>query len=109
MICIDLSGLTSYCDYFVICNGTSRRHTAAVAEGVIEALRARGLRPLGLEGVTAQRWVLADFGDVILHVFDPDMRGFYDLEGMWSDAPRMLPSGELFDPRPRARAAQPAG
>ena len=55
----------------------------------MESLRDAGARPIGVEGMTAQRWVLADFGDVMLHVFDPDMRGFYDLESIWVDAPRL--------------------
>ena len=76
----------------MICNGTSRRHVSAVAQGVVEALRDAGARPIGVEGMNAQRWVLADFGDVMLHVFDPDMRGFYDLESIWVDAPRLNPA-----------------
>ena len=91
---MDLSKVCTYTDFFVICSGTNRRHVAAIAEGVMEEAKKANVRPLGVEGLDAQRWVLADFGDVILHVFDPDMRGFYDLEALWHDAPkRPLPPG----------------
>lgn len=83
----------------MICNGTNRRHVAAIAEGIRDGLRDLKVRPIGVEGMDAQRWVLVDFGDVIVHVFDPDMRGFYDLEAIWSDAPR-LPIPEELPPPP---------
>lgn len=95
LICLDLSKVCSYTDYFVICNGTNRRHAAAIAEGIRDDLRDQKVRPLGIEGLEAQRWVLVDFGDVIVHVFDPDMRGFYDLEGIWSDAKTVPVPAEL--------------
>ncbi len=85
---LDLSGISSYCDAFVICHGTNRRQVRAIAEGVAEDMRALGRRPAGMEGVDASRWILLDFGDVIVHVFDEPMRGFYDLESLWVDAPR---------------------
>lgn len=56
---------------------------------MVTALRAEGIRPLGVEGLQASRWVLIDFGDVVVHVFDEPMRGFYDLDGLWGDAPRI--------------------
>jgi ribosome-associated protein len=89
IVALDLSKICSYCDVFIICNGTSRRHVAAIAEGILEDMRTRGLRPLGVEGTEAQRWILVDFGDIIVHVFDPAMRGFYDLEGIWTDAKKI--------------------
>jgi ribosome-associated protein len=67
-------------------------------------LRDQKVRPLGVEGLDAQRWVLVDFGDVIVHVFDPDMRGFYDLEGIWSDAPRIPIPADV----PAVPASQPS-
>lgn len=73
----------------MICSGTNRRHVRAIAEGIVEELRGLGLRPLGVEGLDASRWVLIDFGDVLVHVFDEPMRGFYDLEALWADAPRV--------------------
>jgi len=101
---LDLSKVCSYCDGFIICHGTNRRHVSAIAAGMIEDLKARGVRPLGVEGTEAERWVLIDFGDIIVHVFDPAMRGFYDLEGIWADARRLDlklpddPTGPLATP-----------
>jgi len=88
VVCLDLRKICSYCDYFIITSGNGRRHVGAIAEGILEDLRTYA-RPMGVEGMDAQRWVLLDYGDVVVHVFDPDMRGFYDLEGIWSDAPRV--------------------
>ena len=84
-----MSAISTYCDAFVICHGTNRRQVRAIAEGIQENLRERGVRPLGVEGMEASRWVLLDFGDVVVHVFDEPLRGFYDLDGLWGDAPRM--------------------
>lgn len=86
---LDLSGVAAYCDSFVICTGTSRRHVRALAEGIIEDLRQIGQKPIGVEGLDASRWILIDFGDVLVHIFDEPMRGFYDLEAMWADARRI--------------------
>jgi len=90
LVILDVEGRVSYCDRFVICNGTNRRQVRAIAEAVIlEMKQLLGRPPLSVEGMSACRWVLVDFGDVILHVFDRDLRGFYDLDGLWADATRV--------------------
>lgn len=99
---LELAGKSSYCDGFLICSGTNRRQVRAIAEGVVEQLRAQGVRPIGVEGLDASRWVLLDFGDVLVHVFDEAMRGFYDLESLWGDAPRV--ALELGDAAAPARS-----
>lgn len=99
---LDLQGVSSYCDAFVICNGTSRRQVRAIAEGIMEDLRLRGRRTVGVEGMEASRWVLIDLGDVIVHVFDEAMRGFYDLEALWGDARRVDVPGLTRAPAPAA-------
>jgi ribosome-associated protein len=81
--------VASYCDGFLLCNGTNRRHVRAIAEGILDDMRAAGHKPIGVEGLDASRWVLLDFGDVLVHVFDEPMRGFYDLDGLWADARRL--------------------
>lgn len=86
---LDLDGVASYCDGFVICTGTSRRQVRAIAEGIVDDLAALGVRAIGVEGMDASRWVLIDFGGVLVHVFDEPMRGFYDLEALWADARRL--------------------
>ncbi len=91
IVILDLAGRTSFCDAFVICSAGNRRQVAAIADGIVEDMRAAGLTLLGAEGMEACRWVLLDFGDVLVHVFDAPQRDFYDLEALWADAPRVPP------------------
>jgi len=81
---IDLAGKTSISDYMIIASGRSNRHVAALAEHLVERLKKRGLVPLSVEGLAQADWVLIDAGDVIVHVFRPEVRSFYNLEKMWS-------------------------
>jgi ribosome-associated protein len=90
IVLLDLAGLTTVADYFVICAGGSERQLEAIADGVVEILREDGLRPIGREGVAASHWVLLDFGSVIVHVFTPPEREFYALEKHWSGARTIL-------------------
>ena len=86
---IDVRGKVDYSDYVVIMSGRSDRHVAALARNVEEALRLKGQRCLGVEGLPQASWLLMDFGDVIVHVFHQDTRGYYDLERLWIDAARV--------------------
>ena len=81
---IDLAGKTSISDYMIIASGRSNRHVAALAEHLVERLKKRGLVPLSVEGLAQADWVLIDAGDVIVHIFRPEVRSFYNLEKMWS-------------------------
>lgn len=99
--------VSSIGDYFLLCTGTNRRQVKAIAEGIVEALRAQGVRPLGVEGLQASRWVLLDFGDVVVHVFDEPMRGFYDLDALWGDAPKVPVPPEVAPPAPTPGHATP--
>lgn len=86
---IDLQGKTSLADAMVIASGRANRHVGAIAERLIEAFKAKGLGPLRVEGMPACDWVLIDAGDIIVHVFRPEVRAFYNLEKMWgADRPR---------------------
>ena len=87
---LDLTGLTTMADYFVTCSGGSERQLDAIAGGVVDGLREEGVRPFGREGTAASHWVLLDFGFVIVHVFTPPERDFYDLERHWSEAKTVL-------------------
>ena len=78
----------SYADFFVIASGESERQVSAMAEYLQEKLRERRLHPLGVEGKESGSWVLLDFGEVVAHLFFSETRAFYDLEGLWADAPR---------------------
>ena len=89
---IDVRGRTSLCDWFVLCNGTNSRQCSAIANRVIQSFKQEGgANPMGVEGNSSTKWVLIDLGDVIVHVFDQHMRGHYDIDGLWIDAPRVAP------------------
>jgi ribosome-associated protein len=90
IILLDLGELTTLADAFVICSGGSERQISAIADGVLEALRDEGVRPIGREGTPESHWVLVDFGSVILHVFTPPERDYYQLEKHWSGAKTVL-------------------
>ena len=89
LVALDVRQLTSYADTLVLATGSSNRQTRAIADSVMEAATGWGEKPLGLEGYDDGRWVLIDFGDVIVHVFQQELRAFYDLERLWSDAPTL--------------------
>jgi ribosome-associated protein len=83
-VTIDLTGKTSIGDYMVVTSGRSQRHVASVADGVVKAIEKAGVRGVRVEGIRQADWVLIDAGDVIVHVFRPEVREFYNLEKMWS-------------------------
>jgi ribosome-associated protein len=90
---IDVAGKVDYADYVVLMTGASDRNVAAIARGVEADLEQQSIRALALEGLPLARWVLIDFVDVVVHVFQSEWRGIYDLDGLWMDAPRVpLPS-----------------
>lgn len=80
-------------DVFVIASGTSRIHVLALADAVEKHLRGIGRKLLRSEGRTAGEWVLLDYGDVVIHLFDPPTRAYYDLERLWGDSRRLEPAG----------------
>lgn len=96
---LDLTGVTPIVDFFVITTATSRRQMRAVADAVVQVLRATGARRLGREGADGSTWLLLDYGDIVLHVFSPEARGQYDLEHLWADAPRIDWKRHLADIR----------
>ena len=90
-VVIDLRDLTDAADYFLVVSGTSDTHVRAIAEHVAQALRSEGVRAYNVEGLRTGRWVCLDFVDVVVHVFHPASRAFYQLEGLWGDAPQHRP------------------
>jgi len=84
---LDLRGLTSMTDYFVIVTADSDRKAKAAAEHIVDELKVDGERPTHVEGMDSMHWILLDYIDVVVHVFMPDERSFYDLESLWSEAP----------------------
>lgn len=83
---LDLREITLIADYFVIASGHNPQQVQAIADHVRERLADAGSRPLGVEGYAAARWILLDYGDVVVHVFHADERVYYDLETVWGDA-----------------------
>ncbi|MGA0563894.1 ribosome silencing factor [Ancylobacter sp. VNQ12] len=86
IVSIELRGKTTIADYMVVASGRSQRHVGAIAEHLVEALKAHGVKGVRVEGMPACDWVLIDASDVIVHVFQPEVRGFYNIEKMWSGA-----------------------
>jgi ribosome-associated protein len=86
---LDLRGLSQVTDYFVLATGTSARQMRAVSDEIAEMGMGRKFRALDRSGYEGQNWILTDFVDVILHIFDPEARSYYDLDNLWGDAPRV--------------------
>jgi ribosome-associated protein len=93
VLLLDLRGLSNATDYFVIASGTSDLHVRAIAENIIERLKAAGESPDHVEGLKGGRWVLIDYVDFVVHVFHPASRDFYQLERLWGDAPTYVAEG----------------
>lgn len=89
LIILNVKELSSFADYFIICSGTSDRQVQSIAASIQENLKEHGIMPLGIEGESLGKWVLMDYADVIIHIFYEPIREFYDIERLWSDAPRM--------------------
>ncbi len=90
IVLLDLGELTTLADAFVICSGGSERQISAIADGILETLRDEGVKPIGREGTAESHWVLVDFGSVIVHVFTPPERDYYQLEKHWAGAKTIL-------------------
>lgn len=88
-VVLDLREIASFTDYFVITSGTNARQVQAIADEVVEQLKKQGTRAARMEGYNTAEWVLVDYGDFIVHVFDNKARQFYDLERLWRDAVRV--------------------
>lgn len=86
---IDTSRLSSVADWLVICGADSERQVKAVTDNIVDGLKKKGLTPIGVEGVAGGRWALLDYADVVVHVFHRPVRSYFDLEGLWADAPRL--------------------
>jgi len=92
-VLLHVASLTSVADYFLITSGNSTRQVQAITRHLQKTLRQAGLRPYGTEGEHEGQWVLMDYGDVIIHIFYQPLREFYDLEGLWNEAPQVEADG----------------
>jgi ribosome-associated protein len=89
-VILDLRGISSFTDFFVICSGTSEPHLKAIAGEIEQRLKEdHGIRPAAVDGFPASQWMVLDYLQVIVHVFHSDKRAFYSLEDLWGDAPRL--------------------
>ena len=89
IVVLDMRGITPLYDYFVLASGTSRRQIHTITEEIDAALRECGDQRLAVEGYESSKWVVQDYGDVMVHVFDAPTREYYSLEDLWADAPRV--------------------
>jgi ribosome-associated protein len=89
IVVLDMRGVSPLFDYFVLMTGISRRQTHTLAEECDAAMNAVGDRRLTIQGYQASRWIVQDYGDVVVHVFDEDSRTYYSLEDLWADAPKV--------------------
>ena len=89
ILVLDMREITPWYDFFVIVSGTSRRQIHTLAEEIDSAMHAVGDKRIGIEGYQASKWVIQDYSDVLLHVFDPNTREYYKLEELWADAKRV--------------------
>jgi ribosome-associated protein len=87
VVVLDLRGISTATDFFLIATGSSDTHVTSIADHLIEENRKQGLRPVSIEGQRGGRWVLVDYFDFVVHVFHPAAREFYQLERLWGDAP----------------------
>ena len=89
VVVLDLTDVTPMYDYFIIVTGASRRQLHNLAEEIDAALAAEGHKRLGIEGYEAAKWIVQDYGDIVVHVFDKETRDYYELEELWADARKL--------------------
>ena len=90
VVALDVAEMTSYADVFIFCSGRSNRQVTAIADNIKSDLKKHNIKPISVEGTKDGHWILMDYGHVIIHVFYEPVREFYDLEGLWVDAKRIM-------------------
>jgi ribosome-associated protein len=105
VVLLDVRGISPVTDYFVLATGTSPRQMKTVCDDLAEMAEQRGVRPIGQNGLEGETWMLIDFVDVVVHVFNQEARAFYDLDGLWGDARRV--EWNTGDAPPPSAPAQP--
>ena len=94
VLVLELKGVSIIADYFIICSGESTTQVRAIAGAIEENFAQKSIRPAGIEGLNYSHWVLMDYGDIIVHVFEEETRAYYQLEKLWLDAPRIHVEGK---------------
>lgn len=95
LIALDIKGISSFADYFIICSATSNRQVQAIASSIELDLKKERIYPLGIEGFSEGEWILLDYDEVVIHVFYQPLREFYELERLWAEAPRIEIKNEM--------------
>ena len=90
IVLLDVRSVSLLADYFIICSGDTERQVKAIVDDIVDRARNSGLKPLQIEGASASGWMLLDYGSIIVHVFLPAQRDYYQLEELWSDAPLVV-------------------
>ncbi|RMF86026.1 MAG: ribosome silencing factor [Nitrospinota bacterium] len=99
VVLLDVRRTSSFTDYFLICSGSSDRQVQTIADAIDESLGKRGIAALGVEGYQEARWVLMDYGDLVIHIFQEETRRYYDLERLWGSAAQLpTPQGSPVQP-----------
>ena len=93
VVILDVRRSSSFADFFLLASGANQKQIVAIADAVLTALRAQGLRPAHVEGYPRHEWILMDYSSFVVHVFTPRTRGFYDLERLWGGATRLMVTG----------------
>jgi ribosome-associated protein len=106
-VILEVKGLCSFADYFIVCSGGSRRHVLALAQHLEESLSKAGAKPLGVEGMEEGQWVLMDYNDVVIHIFSQPLREFYNLEGLWAEAPQTRVDSAAYAASPSLSSQDP--
>ena len=90
VVALDLRGISNFTDFFVICSGTSEPHLKAIASEIEGRLKLDNkVKPVAVDGYPMSQWIVIDYSDVVVHIFHEEKRGYYSLEDLWSDAPRL--------------------
>lgn len=95
---LDLTELSGFTDFFVLCNGSSDRQVKSISDAIDHAMTQAGAQLVSIEGYSEGRWILMDYGDVVIHIFLDALREYYALERLWSDAPQLKIPAEFYGP-----------
>jgi ribosome-associated protein len=101
LVALDISGIASFADHFILCTGDSSRQTQAIADEVEQRLQACGIRPSHVEGYQNAEWILMDYVDLVVHIFSKNARTYYDLERLWRDGKKLDAEGLLREKTPK--------
>ena len=107
VVILEVKELCSFADYFIIASGSSRRQVLALAQHLEEVLAQAGVKPMGLEGVQEGLWILLDYNTLVVHIFFQPLREFYNLEGLWAEAPRVFPETGSYPATPSISRRKP--